>query len=248
MADLKTVEPGVEKALKFAPEFENATYRKVTARLLPFCMICYIVAYLDRVNVGFAKLQMLGDLHFSETVYGLGAGVFFIGYFIFEVPSNMIMHKIGARVWITRIMLTWAVISALTLLVRTPMQFYLVRFFLGAAEAGFFPGIILYLTYWYPSHRRAKMVGIFMVGIPLAGMIGGPLSGAIMSMTHGLMGMHGWKWMFLFEAVPSFVMGIACILYLDSRIRDAKWLNEKEKQLSSIMLPRRRRIRKNILP
>ncbi len=231
MADLKTVEPGVEKALKFAPDFENATYRKVTARLLPFCMICYIVAYLDRVNVGFAKLQMLGDLHFSETVYGLGAGVFFIGYFIFEVPSNMIMHKIGARIWITRIMLTWAVISALTLLVRTPMQFYLVRFFLGAAEAGFFPGIILYLTYWYPSHRRAKMVGIFMVGIPLAGLIGGPLSGAIMSMTHNMMGMHGWKWMFLFEAVPSFVMGIACILYLDSRIRDAKWLNEKEKQL-----------------
>ena len=191
MADIKTVEPGASTALKFTPEFENATYRKVTARLLPFCMICYIVAYLDRVNVGFAKLQMLGDLHFSETVYGLGAGVFFIGYFIFEVPSNMIMHKIGARIWITRIMLTWAVISALTLLVRTPMQFYLVRFFLGAAEAGFFPGIILYLTYWYPSHRRAKMVGIFMVGIPLAGMIGGPLSGAIMSMTHGACG-HAW--------------------------------------------------------
>ncbi len=231
MADSKTVEPGALTAPKVSPEFENATYRKVTARLLPFCMICYIVAYLDRVNVGFAKLQMLGDLHFSETIYGLGAGMFFIGYFFFEVPSNIALHKVGARIWITRIMITWAVISALTLLVRTPMQFYLVRFFLGAAEAGFFPGIILYLTYWYPSHRRAKMVGIFMVGIPLAGMIGGPLSGAIMSMTHGAGGWPGWKWMFLCEAIPSFVMGIACILYLDSRIRDAKWLNEQEKQV-----------------
>jgi len=139
MADLKTVEPGASTAFKASPEFENATYRKVTIRLLPFLMLCYIVAYLDRVNVGFAKLQMLGDLKFSETVYGLGAGMFFIGYFFFEVPSNIILHKVGARIWITRIMITWGIISALTLLVKTPMQFYLVRFFLGAAEAGFFP-------------------------------------------------------------------------------------------------------------
>ena len=231
MADLRTVNSGAATALQVTPEFENATYRKVTARLLPFCMLCYIVAYLDRVNVGFAKLQMLGDLHFSETIYGLGAGMFFIGYFIFEVPSNMILHKIGAHIWIARIMITWGIISALTLLVSTPMQFYLVRFFLGAAEAGFFPGIILFLTYWYPSHRRAKMVGIFMVGIPMAGMIGGPLSGAIMSMTHGAAGWPGWKWMFLLEAVPSLIMGVACICYLSSRIRDAKWLSEQEKQL-----------------
>jgi len=231
MADLKTVEPGASTAFKASPEFENATYRKVTIRLLPFLMLCYIVAYLDRVNVGFAKLQMLGDLKFSETVYGLGAGMFFIGYFFFEVPSNIILHKVGARIWITRIMITWGIISALTLLVKTPMQFYLVRFFLGAAEAGFFPGIILFLTYWYPSHRRAKMVGIFMVGIPMAGMIGGPLSGAIMSMTHGAAGWPGWKWMFLLEAVPSLIMGVACICYLSSRIRDAKWLSEQEKQL-----------------
>jgi MFS family permease len=231
MADLKTVNSGAATALQVTPEFENAIYRKVTIRLLPFLMLCYIVAYLDRVNVGFAKLQMLGDLHFSETVYGLGAGMFFIGYFFFEVPSNIILHKIGARIWITRIMITWGIISALTLLVRTPVQFYLVRFFLGAAEAGFFPGIILYLTYWYPSHRRAKMVGMFMVGIPMAGMIGGPLSGAIMAMTHGTAGWPGWKWMFLLEAVPSLIMGVACILYLDSRIRDAKWLSEKEKQV-----------------
>ncbi len=133
--------------------------------------------------------------------------MFFIGYFFFEVPSNIALHKVGARIWITRIMITWGIISALTLLVRTPMQFYLVRFFLGAAEAGFFPGIILFLTYWFPSHRRAKMVGIFMVGIPMAGMIGGPLSGAIMSMTHGAAGWPGWKWMFLLEAIPSLDYG-----------------------------------------
>jgi len=213
------------------PEFENATYRKVTMRLLPFLILCYLVAYLDRVNVGFAKLQMLGELHFSETVYGLGAGMFFIGYFFFEVPSNLALHKVGARIWIARIMITWGIISALTLLVRTPTQFYLVRFFLGAAEAGFFPGIILYLTYWFPIHRRGKMNGAFMVGIPLAGMIGGPLSGAIMAATHGAGGWPGWKWMFLLEAVPSLIMGLACIAYLDSRIRDAKWLSEKEKQV-----------------
>lgn len=212
-------------------QFEDATYRKVTVRLMPFLILCYLVAYLDRVNVGFAKLQMLGDLHFSETVYGLGAGIFFIGYFLLEVPSNIIMHKVGARVWIARIMITWGIISAMTLFVRTPVQFYTVRFLLGAAEAGFFPGIILYLTYWFPSHRRAKMTGAFMVGIPMAGIIGGPLSGGIMQLTHGTLGWHGWKWMFLIEAIPAFIVGVACILYLDSRVRDAKWLTEQEKQL-----------------
>jgi D-galactonate transporter len=231
MADTKTVEPGPSGAVKTSQEFENATYRKVTAHILPFLMLCYIVAYLDRVNVGFAKLQMLGDLKFSETVYGLGAGIFFWGYFFFEVPSNIIMHKVGARVWIARIMITWGIISALTVLVRTPIQFYMVRFALGVAEAGFFPGVILYLTYWFPSHRRAKMVGAFMVGIPMAGLIGGPLSGFIMSLTHGLGGWPGWKWMFILEALPAGVVGIACILYLNSRVRDSKWLTEEEKQV-----------------
>ena len=174
MAHLQTVDPEAQAATKTSLEFENATYRRVTAHILPFLMLCYIVAYLDRVNVGFAKLQMLGDLKFSETVYGLGAGMFFVGYFFFEVPSNIIMHKVGARVWIARIMITWGIISALTVLVRTPMQFYIVRFALGLAEAGFFPGVILYVTYWYPSHRRAKMVGTFMVGIPMAGLIRWP--------------------------------------------------------------------------
>lgn len=231
MADSKTVEPGAAAATHATREFEDATYRKVTIRLMPFLILCYLVAYLDRVNVGFAKLQMLGDLKFSETVYGLGAGIFFIGYFIFEVPSNIIMHRVGARVWIARIMVTWGIVSALTLFVKTPFQFYAIRFLLGAAEAGFFPGIILYLTYWFPAHRRAKMVGAFMVGIPLAGIIGGPLSGAIMQLTHGAMGWHGWKWMYLLEAVPAFIVGVATVLYLDSRVRDAKWLTEEQKQL-----------------
>src|SRR3954462_15642691 len=133
---------------------EIATCRKVTWRLLPFIMLCYVAAYLDRVNIGFARLQMLGDLRFSETVYGLGAGMFFIGYFTFEVPSNLILHRVGARVWIARIMITWGLVSASFMFIRTPTSFYVLRFILGIAEAGFFPGIILYLTYWYPSHRR----------------------------------------------------------------------------------------------
>ena len=159
---------------------DDAVYRKVTWRIIPFLMLCYIVAYLDRVNVGFAKLQMLADLQFSETVYGLGAGVFFLGYFLFEVPSNVMLHKIGARVWIARIMITWAIISGAFMFVTTPTMFYIMRFLLGVAEAGFFPGIILYLTYWYPSERRARMVCTFMAAIPVAGLIGGPLSGWIM--------------------------------------------------------------------
>ena len=212
-------------------EFETATYRKVTRRLIPFLVLCYVVSYLDRINVGFAKLQMLGDLGFSETVFGLGAGIFFIGYFFFEVPSNVIMHRVGARVWIARIMITWGLVSAATLLVRTPLQFYGVRFLLGLAEAGFFPGIILYLTYWYPAHRRAQMVAAFMMAIPLSGIIGGPLSGFIMKFLAGRSGWPGWKWLFLLEALPALVMGILTIFHLDSSIRRARWLTNEEQLL-----------------
>src|ERR1700712_2152726 len=162
-------------------QMEARTYSKVTWRLLPFLFICYVAAYLDRVNVGFAKLQMLNDLKFSETVYGLGAGIFFIGYFLFEVPSNIIMHRVGARVWIARIMITWAIISAAALFVKTPIAFYVMRFLLGVAEAGFFPGIVLYLTYWFPAKRRGRMNALFMIGIPIAGVVGGPVSGWIMN-------------------------------------------------------------------
>jgi D-galactonate transporter len=210
---------------------ESAIYRKVTWRLLPFLMLCYVVAYLDRVNVGFAKLQMLNDLKFSETVYGFGAGVFFLGYFLFEVPSNVILHKVGARIWIARIMITWAIISGAFMFVSSPIAFYVMRFLLGMAEAGFFPGIILYLTYWYPAERRARMVATFMAAIPVSGVIGGPLSGWVMERFAGVNGWTGWQWMFLIEAVPAVLMGIAVLLYLDNGIRHAKWLNEDEKRV-----------------
>lgn len=208
---------------------EDAIYRKVTWRLLPFLMLCYVVAYLDRVNVGFAKLQMLADLGFSETVYGLGAGMFFIGYFFFEVPSNVILHRVGARMWIARIMITWGIVSALFVFVKTAPMFYLLRFLLGIAEAGFYPGIILYLTYWYPSERRARVTALFMLAIPVSGIFGGPLSGWIMDRFANSAGWHGWQWMFLLEAIPSVAMGILTIFYLDGNVRSARWLSDDEK-------------------
>ena len=210
---------------------EDATYLKVTWRLIPFLLVCYIIAYLDRVNVGFAKLQMQSALGFSDVVYGLGAGMFFIGYFFFEVPSNIILHRVGARRWIARIMVTWGVISASMMFVETEMQFYVIRFLLGVAEAGFFPGIILYLTYWYPAQRRGRIVSLFMTGIPLAGVIGGPLSGWIMKTWDQVWGYQGWQWMFLLEALPAIVVGFMVYWYLDDRITDAKWLSESERQM-----------------
>jgi len=210
---------------------QNRVYAKVFWRIMPFLMLCYVIAYLDRVNVGFAKLQMSVDLGFSETVFGLGAGVFFLGYFLFEVPSNILMHKVGARVWIARIMITWGILSAAFMYVETPLQFYVLRFLLGLAEAGFYPGIILYLTYWYPSHRRAKVIAVFMSGIPVAGILGNPLSGWIMDAFHGTTGMHGWQWMFVIEAVPAVLIGLATLAYLDNGIAKAKWLSADEKKL-----------------
>ncbi len=210
---------------------ETKAYSKVLWRLVPFLFLCYVVAYLDRVNVGFAKLQMLADLKFSETVYGLGAGIFFIGYFIFEVPSNIILHKTGARVWIARIMITWGVISSAMLFVTTPEVFYVLRFFLGAAEAGFFPGIILYLTYWFPSVRRGRVIALFMTAIALSGVIGGPLSGWIMQAFAGMNGLAGWQWLFLLEGIPSVLVGVAVLFYLDDSISAAKWLTWDEKKL-----------------
>ncbi|UIF86881.1 MFS transporter [Cupriavidus sp. UYPR2.512] len=220
------VNPGVSDAA-----FEDATYRKVSWRLVPFLLLCYVVAYLDRVNVGFAKLQMLNDLQFSETIYGLGAGIFFIGYFLFEVPSNVILHKVGARIWIARIMITWGAISAAMMFVTTPTMFYVMRFLLGIAEAGFFPGIILYLTYWYPANRRGRTTTYFMTAVALAGVIGGPLSGWIMQSFHGHNGWSGWQWMFLLEGIPSILVGLWVLAYLDDRIAHAKWLSQEEKAL-----------------
>jgi D-galactonate transporter len=212
---------------------ENATYRKVMWRLIPFLFLCYVAAYLDRVNVGFAKLKMLHDLQFSETIYGLGAGIFFIGYFLFEVPSNIILHRTGARVWIARIMITWGIISSAMMFVTTPTEFYLLRFLLGVAEAGFFPGIILYLTYWFPSARRARVVALFMTAIALAGVIGGPLSGWIMQAFDGMHGWTGWQWLFLLEGIPSILIGISVFFYLDDSIAKANWLTAAEQRLLS---------------
>ena len=213
--------------------FEVKTYAKVGRRLIPFLMICYLGAYLDRVNVGFAKLQMLNDLRFSDTVYGIGAGIFFIGYFLFEVPSNILLHKLGARNWLARIMLTWAVISACFVFVKSPTTFYLLRFLLGVAEAGFAPGVILYLTYWFPAARRAKALSLFFMAIPLAGIVGGPLSGWIMHAFNGVHGLAGWKWLFMLEALPSLFLGVAILFYLDNGIAAAKWLTDAEKALLS---------------
>ncbi|CAN0622662.1 putative metabolite transport protein NicT [Burkholderia multivorans] len=211
--------------------FEEATYRKVSWRLTPLLLLCYVVAYLDRVNVGFAKLQMATDLNLSDTVYGLGAGIFFFGYFLFEVPSNIILHKVGARVWIARIMVTWGLISALMMFVTTPAMFYVMRFLLGVAEAGFFPGVILYLTYWYPAHRRGRMTTFFMTAVALSGVIGGPVSGYVLKAADGLNGWHGWQWLFLLEGIPSVLAGVLVFFALDDRIARARWLTDDEKAL-----------------
>ena len=211
--------------------FEAATYRKVSWRLLPLLLVCYLVAYLDRVNVGFAKLQMAQSLHLSDTVYGLGAGIFFLGYFLFEIPSNLILHRVGARLWIARIMVSWGVISMLTMFVTTPAMFYAMRFLLGLAEAGFFPGIILYLTYWYPAHRRGRMTTWFMTAVALSGVVGGPISGYILKTFDGTNGWQGWQWLFLLEGLPSVLAGVAIFFLLDDRIAGATWLSPEEKQL-----------------
>ncbi|AHB05226.2 MFS transporter [Pandoraea pnomenusa 3kgm] len=225
---MSTIASGTQPSAQ-SRAIEARAYAKATWRLLPFLFLCYVAAYLDRVNVGFAKLQMLNDLQFSETVYGLGAGIFFIGYFFFEVPSNIIMHKVGARRWIARIMISWAVLSAATLFVKTPTQFYVVRFLLGVAEAGFFPGIVLYLTYWFPAQRRGRMNALFMIGIPVAGVFGGPLSGWILAAFNGVGGWAAWQWLFFIEAIPSVILGVITLMYLPNGIRAATWLTEDEK-------------------
>ena len=229
---METPSMGAREGAGIASEnLEASAYRKVGWRLIPFLLLCYIVSYLDRVNVGFAKLEMLQDLGLSDTVYGLGAGIFFIGYFLFEVPSNVILHRIGARIWIARIMLSWGVISAAMMFVSSATSFYVVRFLLGAAEAGFFPGVILDLTYWYPAERRGRMTALFMTAVALSGVIGGPLSGWIMHNLGGVSGLKAWQWLFVLEGVPSVILGIITFFYLDDRIERAKWLTADEKAL-----------------
>ena len=212
-------------------DFEAATYRTVTWRLLPFLFLCYILAYLDRVNVGFARLQMQADLGLSDTAYGIGAGMFFIGYFFFEVPSNLLLRRVGARVWIARIMIMWGLISAGMMFTSSQTSFYVLRFVLGIAEAGFFPGIILYLTFWYTRVHRARMVALFMTAIALAGVLGGPVSGWIMDQMGGVGGLRNWEWLYLLEGLPSVAVGIGVLLYLDDGPERAAWLTAGQKAL-----------------
>ncbi len=209
----------------------DAVYRKVALRLIPLLFLCYIAAYLDRVNVSFAKIQMQQTLHLSDSVYGFGSGIFFIGYFIFEIPSNVMLHKVGAGRWIARIMVSWAVLSACMMFVNSEITFYIVRFLLGVAEAGFFPGIILYLTYWFPAARRGRATSLFLTAIAVAGLIGSPASGWIQHTLDGRNGWQGWQWIFVLEAVPSFVLGVLAWFWLEDRVKNAQWLTPAEREM-----------------
>jgi ACS family tartrate transporter-like MFS transporter len=210
------------------PDVATATLRKITLRLIPFLFILYIVAWLDRVNVGFAGLQMNADLGFSSAAFGFGSGVFFLGYCLFEVPSNLVLHRVGARRWISRIMISWGAISAAMMFVRTTPTFYVLRFLLGAAEAGFFPGVVYYLSHWYPEGQRARAIAAFMTAVPVSGVVGGPLSGALLTL-NGLFGLAGWQWLFLMEGIPAILLGIIVLVYLTDRPETADWLSSAEK-------------------
>lgn len=205
-------------------------YRKATWRLIPFIFVCYLFNYLDRVNVGFAKLEMLDALKLSETVYGLGAGIFFVGYVLSGVPSNLILHKLGARRWIAIMMVLWGALSAAMLTVSSPVSFYVLRFLTGVAEAGFFPGIVFYLTNWFPSQKRGQVMALFMSAIPVSGLIGGPLSGWMLAhFSAGQGGLAGWQWLFLLQGLPTVLLGITVLFVLSDGLRQAPWLKADEK-------------------
>jgi MFS family permease len=208
---------------------EASTIRRVSWRLMPFLLLAYLICYIDRVNVGFAALQMNKAVGIDPKIYGLGAGIFFVGYFILEVPSNLALERFGARIWIARIMISWGIVSAAFALIGGPISFLVLRFLLGAAEAGFFPGVILFITFWYPAHYRAIIVGIFMVAIPVAGLIGSPISGAILYMD-GLLGLGGWQWIFILEALPAVLLGLAAYIWLTDRPEKATWLTAEQQQ------------------
>jgi MFS transporter, ACS family, tartrate transporter len=208
---------------------EAELYSKLTRRLIPFMFLLYIVSYLDRINVGFAALQLNTALNFDPAVFGLGAGIFFIGYFIFEIPSNLIMQRVGARMWIARILVTWGVISSAMMFVNGPISFYMLRFLLGLAEAGFFPGMILYLTYWFPAEARGRAVARFMTATAMAGVIGGPVSGLLLKMDR-IGGLAGWQWLFLLEGLPAVVLGFVTLAYLPDSPKVANWLTAEEKE------------------
>ncbi|WP_175795866.1 MFS transporter [Burkholderia anthina] len=217
------------QSAEITSDFEKKTLATVSKRIMTFLFICYMFAFLDRVNIGFAKLHMQDDLQFSEAIFGFGAAIFFIAYFMLEVPSNIALNKFGARRWIARIMVTWGVLSIATAFVTTPTQFYVIRALLGAAEAGFFPGVMLYLTYWFPIRNRARAITIFLMAIPFSVLIGGPLSGWILHFFHDYPNFKSWQYLFIIEGVPSILLGVICWFYLDDSVDKAKWLNAEQK-------------------
>ncbi|MGD9427157.1 MFS transporter [Pantoea sp. NSTU24] len=212
----------------FSADIEQQTVKKVVWRILPFLIVCYLIAIIDRGNIGMASLQMNEDLGLSKAVFGLASSLFFVGYFLFEVPSNLAMQKIGAKIWISRIMVSWGIISVCTAFVESANTLYVLRFLLGAAEAGFFPGVILYLTYWIPGKYRARVIATFMVAIPAANFIGSPISGLILSLD-GWYGLRGWHWLFILEGFPAVILGIAAFFLLSNRPSNASWLNDEQK-------------------
>ena len=224
---------------------ERATLRRVSFRLLPFLMLAYLICYIDRVNAGFAALQMNKDIGLTGTVFGLGGGIFFVGYFLFEVPSNLALERFGASRWICRIMITWGVVSACMAAAVGPNSFIALRFLLGVAEAGFFPGVILYLTYWFPAEQRARIIGIFMVAIPVSGFIGSPISGALLGMD-GVLGLRGWQWVFILEAAPAVVLGFVCLAWLTDGPAQAGWLTDEQRRWLQGKLEQERRQTKRV--
>ena len=226
------------------PAYEGI-YRKIALRLMPLLFFCYILAYIDRVNVGFAKLAMKAEPWFSDAVFATGSGIFFIGYFLFEVPANVILHRIGARIWITRIMISWGILSALCALSDSAPLFYLLRFLLGFAEAGFFPGVILYLTYWFPMNYRARIVAVFMTAVALAGVIGSPASGWILQVTENVGGLRSWQWLFILEGLPSIILGLALPFLLKDGPAKVGWLSQEEKQQVLDALEENEMLKKN---
>ena len=209
----------------------TAVYKKAAWRLIPFLCLCLVAAYLDRVNVGFAKLQMMDDLAFSNTVYGVGAGIFFLGYVLFEVPSNILLHRVGARMWIARIMITWGLIGAAMAFVQTATQFYVLRFLLGVAEAGFIPGAFYFLSCWFPAAWRGRIIALLLSALPLSSILGGPLSGYIMVQFADVGGLRGWQWLFLLETMPSLILGFMVTRILVNSPNEAAWLTETEKKI-----------------
>ncbi len=216
---------------EYSAEEAKQTFHKVMIRLLPFLTFCYFISYLDRANISFAKLQFIRDLNFSDAAYGLGAGIFFIGYLGLEVPSNLLMQRIGARRTLMRIMILWGLISSAMMFVRTPTQFYVMRFLLGCAEGGFVPGIVFYLTFWFSSTHRGRAMGYFVAGPAIAGVVSGPVSAWIMVHMAGIFSIRGWQWMFLTEGIPTVILGFIAFFFLTDKPQEAAWMTDREKTI-----------------